>query len=96
MALSHIRFDGPTSVTHSDIDVAVIDEPIKASAAGVELLLDDAETSKWIQPFGSYLLNCNAVRNMASFWLSKIDPTSNAQSLSQDFDLTCVKDRQPS
>lgn len=48
--------------------VLQLDEADPPSPGNVVLTVDDPATTKWVQPLGSFALNCNTIRHLALFW----------------------------
>ncbi|MHB1189159.1 hypothetical protein [Thiobacillus sp.] len=72
MQISKIHFAGPTETTHGEVEVTVDRKQPNISLAGVELALDDPANAKWVQPLGSFILNCNAVRHLSAYWILRL------------------------
>lgn len=85
MALTRVHFAGPTTTKHADVEVEITRNTSEGeqvvTAAGAHLSVDDPAISPWIQPFGSFLLNSNALVHLARFWLTKLAPASDVHSL---------------
>ena len=77
---TRIHFAGPSETRHEEVEIEVT-KADEATQAGILATIDDPETSKWVQPLGSFLLNCNAIRHMSLFWLQKLSEKHLAASL---------------
>lgn len=86
MKLSRIRFAGPTETSHAEIEIKKEEKSTDVSESGVELLIDDPKTAEWVQPLGSFILNCNAIRRLGLFWVQRLTSVPSNQFDSKSFD----------
>lgn len=70
MTLAKIRFAGPTETTHDQVTVTV--DRGSEDVAGIHFATDGPVNTKWVNPLGSVVLNCNALRYLSVFWLIRL------------------------
>jgi len=80
--LSKIHFAGPGETTHAEVEIET-DQKESDVKAGVGFLVDEPTTTKWIQPLGRFILNCNTVRYLSLAWIKQL--TGEAASSSDSF-----------
>lgn len=72
LVVTRIHFAGQGETRHEDVEVSVRERQPPTSTAGVEVAIDKPSDSRWVQPLGSLILNCNAIRDLSTHWAQRL------------------------
>lgn len=70
--VTQIHFAGQGETRHEDVEVSIRDRQIATATEGVEVAIDKPSDSRWVQPVGSLTLNCNAIRDLSTYWAQRL------------------------
>jgi hypothetical protein len=70
--IDQVYLAGPNETTHGVVEISVDQKGHQKTPAGVEIAVDDPKNAKWVNPVGSFILNCNAVRYLSVYWIIRL------------------------
>ena len=78
----HVAGPGKTTIGSAEWKVK---QTQSRSQAGVELSVGAPANAQWAQPIGSFILNCNEIRNLSLWWVLKLTGCPMGDFLRFDF-----------
>lgn len=72
LVVTKIVFAGLHEDSKVDINSVDLSTQPSHNTAGVVTTTDDPKTTNWVHPIGALILNCNTIRHLGLYWLSRL------------------------
>ncbi len=69
---SGIQLSAPLDPDKARAQVVIESPAVSQITSNITLAIDDTASSKWAQPLGCFLLNCNSLRHLALNWIQSL------------------------